>query len=231
MIDGDGSLARRTQLIPHEGKSVHPRQTCPHPHCVQVTPDGRFLAVVDLGCDGVYLYPLDNSKGVSAKPSQICASEPGAGPRHILFNAVGNMAYVVNELGNSATVYRYAAGELTRIQTVSSIPKGFTNESIGAAIRLTPDGRRLLVSNRGHDSLAVFDVLPDGRIAFVDTVPVHGNWPRDFILFAGGRFTAVTNEKSDGVVILACDQSRAGSFRHVVTAPVPKPICALEASR
>lgn len=232
LIGGDGGLVKRGQLLRHEGKSVHPtRQVCAHPHCVQVTPDGRFLAVVDLGCDGVYLYPLDKSKGISSKPSHFCAAEPGDGPRHILFNAAGDLAYIVNELGNSASVYRYAAGKLTHIQTVSSLPKGFTGESTGSAIRMTPDGKRLLVSNRGHESIAIYDVLSDGRLAFVDTVPVLGSWPRDFILFAGARFMAVTNEKSDNVVIFSCDQGRAGSFRHVATASVPKPICALEAGR
>jgi 6-phosphogluconolactonase len=228
-LAADGSLERRTQLLRHEGKGAHPtRQTSAHPHFTQLTPDGRFLAVVDLGCDGVFFYPLDPVAGIPATPSGFSASTPGDGPRHLVFDATGSVAYVANELGNSVSVCGYTNGALTLRQTVPTLPSGFSAPSSVAAIRLSPDGRRLYCSNRGHDSVAEFDVGSDGALAPDGHIPAGGNGPRDFILFPDTEWMAVANEKSDNVVILARSSQDGNTYRTAASLSIAsRPICVL----
>lgn len=217
----DGSLERRSQLLPHSGHSAHPtRQASAHPHFVSVTPEGRFLAVVDLGCDGVFFYPFDPVAGIVGKPAGFGAATPGDGPRHLVFNAAGDLAYVANELGNSVSVFDYRDGTMRLRQTASSVPAGFEGESTVAAIRWSDGGRRLWVSNRGHDSLAAYEVKADGSIAPAGHVPSQGNGPRDFVPFGEGRWMAVANEKSDNLAILERPAEAGGTWREVVSMPL-----------
>lgn len=231
-LAADGSLERRTQLLRHEGRGAHStRQTSAHPHFTQVTPDGRFLAVVDLGCDGVFFYPLDAVAGIPSTPSGFSKSTPGDGPRHLVFSADGDMAYVANELGNSVTVCAYANGALSQRQTVPTIPVGFGTPTSVAAIRLSSEGKTLYCSNRGHDSLAVFDVQPDGLLVAAGHIPAGGNGPRDFILLPDAQRLAVANEKSDTGAILARLSRNGDDYRVAASLTIAsRPICVLHLS-
>lgn len=202
LLAPDGRLERRTRLIRHAGRGAHPeRQAGAHPHFVGFTPDGRFLAVVDLGCDGVFFYGFDPENGIAGQPAGFSACAPGAGPRHLVFDASGTQAYVANELGNSVTVCDYRRGTLRERQTLSTLPAATAVENSVAAIRLAPDGRRLHVSNRGHDSIAVFSVRSDGLLDPAGHVPAQGRGPRDFILLDEGRRLAVVHERSDTLAV------------------------------
>jgi len=227
----DGSLDRRTKLLRHEGRSVHPtRQAAPHPHFVGVTPDGRYVTVVDLGCEGIYLYPLDPAKGISEAPFSFGKSAPGDGPRHLVFNAAGTLAYVANELANSVSVFGYVDGTLSHRQTATSLPANFTGQNTVAAIRLSPDGKTLFVSNRGHDSIALYDVQASGLVEASGFVGARGMGPRDFALFGDASWMAVTNEKSDNVAILAAPRDGGTGWESILSLPISaRPICVLPA--
>ena len=195
-LASDGSIERRTQLIRHRGQGAHPeRQAGAHPHFVGFTPDGQYLAVIDLGCDGVFFYACEPGRGIDAQPAGFSAGAAGAGPRHLVFDAAGVLAYVANELGSSVSVCAYRQGVLQERQTLSTLPAGFDGENTVAAIRLAPDGRRLYVSNRGHDSIAEFSVRSDGLLDPAGHVPAQGRGPRDFILLDEGRWLAVAHER------------------------------------
>lgn len=226
----DGRLERRTQLLRHEGRGVHPtRQTEAHPHFVAVTPDARFLAAVDLGCDGLFFYPLDPETGVAPTPAGFSRALPGEGPRHLVFNPAGTLAYVANELGNTVAVCAYANGALALRQTVATLPPDFAQPSTVAAIRMSPDGKHLFCSNRGHDSIAVFDVRADGTLVSAGHTPAGGSGPRDFVAFGDKGFIAVANEKSNTVVVLNRVSAGNGAT-HEVSATLPiasRPICVL----
>jgi 6-phosphogluconolactonase len=202
-IQADGSLGEMTDLIQHHGSSAHPqRQAGPHAHSAALTPDGRFAIVADLGMDQLLVYNFDPAAGVLGAHTHI-DTRPGAGPRHIAFQPSGRHMYVANELDSTVSVYDYEAsnGALFERQSIETTPPGVP-ENLVADIHLSSSGQRLYVSNRGHNSLAVFDVEAGGRLARVAIRPCGGKWPRNFALAPNGRFVLVANQYSDEVSVL-----------------------------
>lgn len=168
-----------------------PRQDKPHAHCAIVSPDSKNLCVVDLGVDQVKVYDwADRANGLKEIPSRTIHTTPaGAGPRHILFHPNGKLAFVIFELENYVTSYRYDGESFRPVQQLPLLPAGFTEFSKAAAIKLSEDGKQLFCSNRGHDSIAVFAVDPDtGLIALLNIMKLGGAFPRDFEFFPGGKF-------------------------------------------
>ena len=208
-ISGDTTILGG-KSIHHVGHGPHPtRQLSSHPHMVTPTPDGKYLAVCDLGCDHIHiLSPELEIVSETVMPS-------GCGPRHIVFSPDGKYAYCANELSSTVTLLAYDDGKLTPIESRSTIPEG-VSDSFPATIRFG-DGQ-VLVSNRGHDSIAVFDA-DGGRLSFKEYVNTHGHYPRDFVV--SGGYIAIANERSDKVVLLGRD----GRFMSEIH--VDRPLCVL----
>lgn len=199
----DGSLGEMTDLARHQGKSVHPqRQEGPHAHSSIFTPDNRFAIVADLGLDQLLVYAFDSAAGKLRAHGQ-ANTRPGAGPRHMAFHPSGQYLYVSNELDNTVSVYTYDAehGTLRERQMLDTLPAG-SPESQVADIHIAPDGQRVYVSNRGHNSVTAFEVEPDGELTRSAVVPCGGNWPRNFALAPGGRWMLVANQYSGDVSVL-----------------------------
>jgi 6-phosphogluconolactonase len=190
------------RVIKHEGKGPNAeRQEAAHPHSVYLTPDGKYLAVCDLGIDAVLMYPFDRKSGLGEPIRLDCP--PGSGPRHIAFT--DKHMYIVCELSNQ--ILRRALTEgFPLVDVKSTLPKGYAGKSFAAAIHLSPDGRRLGASNRGHDSVALFDILPGGGLAepiFVETVKT----PREFAFSPSGRWI-IGGSQTEGVI--TATPARAG---------------------
>jgi 6-phosphogluconolactonase len=199
----DGSLGEVTDLVQHHGSSAHPqRQDGPHAHSATLAPGDRFAIIADLGMDQLLVYSFDSVAGRLGEHGHTSA-RPGAGPRHSVFHPSGQYLYVANELDSTVTMYAYdaARGALHERQTIDSVPPGAPENAV-ADIHIAPSGRRLYVSNRGHNSLAVFDVDTQGRLTLVAFRACEGNWPRNFALAPGGRFVLVANQYSDELVVL-----------------------------
>jgi 6-phosphogluconolactonase len=200
----DQSLGQASRMIRHSGRSVDPRrQTGPHAHCTVLSPDGRFLCVVDLGLDQIILYRL-GAAGIDPIPASVCACEPGLGPRHLLFAPDGQLAYCANELRSSVTVLSYQAGCLTPLETLSTLPASFAGDSYCAAIRQSTDGCFVYVSNRGHDSIACF-AREGRRLRLIAVTACGGSYPRDFDLTPDGRWLICANEKGNQITVLPAD--------------------------
>ena len=173
-----------------------PRQDRPHCHCARVTPDGKYICIVDLGTDRVKIYSTANGAFVR----DLVTSPAGAGPRHITFHPNGRFAFLLFELENYVTSYRYEDGRFTPIQQHKLTPEGFTDFSKAAAIKLSADGSELYCSNRGHESLAVFSVEAEtGALARRGIIKLDGAFPWDFELLPGEKVLAVGFQK-DGVL-------------------------------
>ena len=227
----DGSLGPRASHITHLGP-LGPnanRQEKPHPHSVTFSPDNRFLYVCDLGLDRIYQYQFDPANGRLTAAGET-ATVAGAGPRHSKFSADGKFLYVINELNSTIAPYAVAAatGGLTALPPSSTLPAGFTGESICAEIRLSPDGRFVYGSNRGHDSLAVFarDVAR-GTLTLVEIVPSGGKHPRNFNLSADGRWLVCANRDTDNVVVFQVDPATGRLCATGHEARVPQAVCVL----
>lgn len=205
----DGSILPQSSLTVHSGSGPVPeRQSEPHVHCTDFTPGERFVFAVDLGLDAVKLYRLDRARGtVRPEPGAEMKLRPGSGPRHAVFRDALRTAYVVNEIASDLAVFRY--GEDYRfepLQYLSTLPAGFRGENTAAAVRLSPDGRFLYASNRGHDSIAAFRIRGDGLLEPAGFFPSGGRGPRDFAIDPRGEFLLAANEKSGNVSVFRLDR-------------------------
>jgi 6-phosphogluconolactonase len=210
-IGPDGRLGQAASVIRHEGASVHPRrQSAPHPHGIAFDPSGRFALVADLGLDKVLVYRFDAARATLA-PSDppFAATRPGAGPRHLAFDASGTRLWAINELDSTITGFAWdpARGTLREPRVVSTLPPGTTVTNYPAEIALRPDGPLLYASNRGHDSLAVFAVAPvTGALKLAALEPCGGKGPRHFALDPSGRWLLAANQGSDSVSVFRVDE-------------------------
>lgn len=200
----DGGLDAATGFVQHTGSSVNPdRQKAPHAHGIYPDPTGKFAYACDLGLDKVLTYQTAGSK---LQPHTIAsASVPaGSGPRHMAFSPDGKRAYVINELLNTLTAFAHTPGEFKEIETVTTLPAGFTGKSSTAEVAVHPGGTFIYGSNRGHDSIAVWKNV-DGRLQSVEHVLTGGKGPRHFTLDPSGRFLLVANQQSDNVKVFKVD--------------------------
>ena len=226
----DGSLGEAVDAEQGAGSGPNrERQEAPHAHCVVLDRANRFAYSCDLGTDKVMVYRFDRRTGaLSANAPPSVALKPGAGPRHLAFHPRGRFVYVLNELNSTVTALAHdpARGTLRELQTVSALPGGFAGANTGADIHVTPDGRFLYCSNRGHDSLACFALdARTGKLRPVGHTPTEGKTPRNFVIDPTGRFVLVANQKSDNIVTFRLD-SQTGALRPTgQTASVPSPVC------
>jgi 6-phosphogluconolactonase len=229
-VNRDGSLGTATDLQQDLGASINPaRQEGPHAHCIVIAPANRFAYGCDLGADKVMIYRFDQRRGkLSPNRTPFVRAKPGAGPRHLTFHPAGGYVYVINELDNSVTVYAQdpARGDLNALQTVPTLPPDFSGANTGADIHVSPNGRFLYCSNRGHDSIATFAVdSRNGRLAFTAHEPTGGKTPRNFVIDPTGRFLLAANQNSDTIVVFRIDQ-QTGRLRPTgKVAEVPSPVC------
>ena len=205
------------KLVIHSGKSIHPiRQTSPHTHQVVFTPDNKYVCVVDLGLDKILIYDKDLNYVSDANVPQ------GHGARHIVFSPDGKYSFCANELKSTVSVFAYYDGKLILGETYTILPDDYQGESTVAAIRISSDGKYLYVSNRGHDSIACFEV-EDGILNLFGLVDCGGNSPRDFNITPNGRFLVCTNENSDNVTIFEVNDGKLLKTKFEVE--VKNPLC------
>lgn len=181
------------KILAHNGSSVDPeRQTCSHPHCLTLSPDGKYLCISDLGTDCIYVVTL-----ALEEVSRVQAPA-GSGPRHLVFSPEGGFAYGANELNSTVSVYSWADGKLTHLYALSALPEGYTETSYSSAIRISPDGRTLYVSNRGHDSVCIWDVAGE-KLTNQRFLKSNGKSPREINLL--GDYLLCGNEGSSTVTV------------------------------
>jgi 6-phosphogluconolactonase len=158
--------------------------------------------VADLGIDTLVVYSFDESTGRLREPTHT-STRSGAGPRFKSFHPSGQHVYVDNELDNTVAVYEYDAesGTLRELQIIETLPPDAPESKI-AGIQISPAGDRLYVSNRGHDSICIFEIGVDGLLTLLSIRPCGGRTPRHIAISPSGRFLLVANQESDEVVVL-----------------------------
>jgi 6-phosphogluconolactonase len=226
----DGTLGPASALVRHDRGATAPgRDPGPHAHSLRLDAADRFAVVADLGRDELLVYRFDPARGTLTRrePAGI-ALAPGAGPRHFVFHPDGRHGYVVNELDSTVTMLAYdaASGGLTALQTVPTLPAGFAGANAAAEVAISPDGRLLYASNRGHDSLAIFTVADHSRrLTPAGHQPTMGRTPRHFAIDPSGAYLVAANQDSDSVIVFSID--RASGRLSPVGAPlgVKRPFC------
>jgi 6-phosphogluconolactonase len=178
------------------------RQEGPHAHWVQF--HGDHIYSVDLGTDQVLGYSFDAAGGMVGEAFEAYHAPGGAGPRHLAFHPDGVHAFLVTELSSVVIVLKKATdGRFEAVQTISALPDGFKGDSFCAHITLTAAADRLYVSNRGHNSIAVFDVTADGHLSLRQISPTLGNWPRFFALYEAQKRLVVAHQNGNDLVVFA----------------------------
>ena len=204
-IDGQGRLQPARDVRQHEGSGPQPSQQGPHAHFVAFdTPQQRVL-VADKGIDKVLLYRLDTAVGrLAPHDPPFARLHGGAAPRHLAFHPNGRYAYVNGEADMTVTAFAYDGerGLLEELHYVSTLPEGTTGERLSTAqILVEPSGRFLYVSNRGHDSIAIFAIdQGTGRLRPVGHQATQGQTPRNFAIDPAGAFLYAANQNSDTIV-------------------------------
>ncbi|RNC86011.1 MAG: lactonase family protein [Balneola sp.] len=224
----DGSLEFRQQLD-HEGSGPHPNQNSSHPHMAKISPDNNFLFIPDLGSDKVWSYSIDqSSQTVSKTEQEFAALEAGSGPRHMDFHPTLNIAYVMNELNSSVSVFSYNPdnGALEELQVISTLPDGFSEWNSTADIHVHPNGNFLYGSNRGHNSIVSFNInSTTGLLTELDHTSTRGEFPRNFAILPNGDQLFVANQNTDDVYVFNIDGNTGALSYSGESLDVPTPVC------
>jgi 6-phosphogluconolactonase len=229
-IKDDGRLGAASAFAQHSGSGKDPRrQEGPHAHSVNLSPDGRFLLVSDLGLDKILIYRFDSAKGsLAANDPPFVKLSAGSGPRHISFHPNGRFVYQINELSSTLTAFAYDAdgGSLREVETISTLPQGFSENSTTAEVAVHPDGKFVYGSNRGHDSIAVFAVKGDKCILEpVEYVSTRGKTPRHFAFDPTGNYLFAANQNSGAIVVFRIDRTTGKLTATDGILKVPSPVC------
>jgi 6-phosphogluconolactonase len=226
----DGSLGEACDFVQHLGSGIDPaRQQGPHAHSVTLDPAGRFACVPDLGLDKLLVYRVDAKRG-RLEPNAIpwLKVKPGAGPRHLAFHPSGRFAYLINELDSTLAVLSYDGrrGAFTERQVVPTLPEDYRGESTCSDVQVSPSGRFVYGSNRGHDSIAIYRVDPrGGRLTPLGHEPTRGKTPRGFGIDPTGRFLLAANQDSDTIVTFRIDPRSGALIPAGRSTKAPTPVC------
>ncbi len=192
-------------------KSGHDRT---HAHMIQADPSGRFVLHVDLGLDQIFIWKLDEEKGVLTPGEPAGVTLPaGDGPRHFHFHPNGRWFYSIQEEASTIVLFDLdaARGRLTSRKTISTLPPGFAGTNFCSEILVSSDGRFVYAGNRLHDSIGIFSIGPDGTLAFVGEEWTRGDYPRSFNFGPGGQFLYCCNQRADNITVFRVDR-KTGSL-------------------
>jgi 6-phosphogluconolactonase len=229
-VKEDGSLGEALSFFQHSGSSADPqRQKGPNAHCFVISPDNKHALAADLGIDKIMIYTLDaaTSKLTPNEAQPFAKLTPGSGPRHLAFHPNGKLVYVINELANTITVFDWSAadGSLKEKQTIATLPADFTGKSYTADLKITPDGKHLYGTNRGHDSLASYGIEDDGKLTLLAIQPSGGKGPQNLLVTPDGRWLLCANMPGNNVVVFKIDSASGSITAHGDPITVPMASC------
>ena len=215
----DGKLKDTEQVFNHNTKKVKS-----HVHSALFFKNDLFIA--DLGRNAVYNYSLDN-KTYKLKFDAIVKTTGNPGPRHFTLTKNGKYMYIINEYAGSITSVKKTKEGFTQIDYDSTLRKDFNGKNTCADIHLSKNEQFLYGSNRGENTIAVFKRnLNNGTITKIQSISVHGNWPRNFTLDPTGKFLLVANQKSENISIFNIDK-KTGKLSFLNTTNIATPTCLL----
>ncbi|MDB5455942.1 MAG: lactonase family protein [Caulobacter sp.] len=218
----DGKLSEAFYVDQHVGA---PSQTGPHAHGVEFSKNGRLMYVAELGLDRVYTYHVDAKAAAIAPAAPAFAStHPGSGPRRLQRSPDDRFLYVNHETDSEVSVFAVRDGNLTEIQTISTLPAGAAVKNATAEIVIDRAGRHLYVGNRGHDSIAVFAIDPSsGRLTLSANTPAGGRSPRNLRLDPTGGYLLSANEGDGTITVLKVDKATGALSPTGVAARIDTP--------
>lgn len=181
-----------------------PIQQAPHSHYIGMTPDEEYVYSADIGTDEVLVY--DFEKGIISLNKEKALDRPlGKGPRLMPFSSNGNFSYLINELSNEVDVFSYEDGNFVEVQSISTLDKNFIGESTTAGIKISKNDKYLSTTNRGEDSVVIYDIdKTTGLLSFKARIYV-GKKPRD-IAFVGDSYILVCTQDENKIQVIEIEE-------------------------
>jgi 6-phosphogluconolactonase len=229
-IGRNGELGEMDSFSQHQGSSVNrERQERPHAHGIYLDRSSHFALVPDLGLDRLLIYRFATNTGaLGPNNPPYVTLKPGAGPRHLAFHPNGKFVYVNNELDSTVTAFGWddRLGVLKELQTLSTLPDGFSGANSTSEIEVHPGGKFLYVSNRGHDAIAVFSIDQEtGSLAPIEFKSTLGKTPRSFAIDPTGRFLIAANQQTSTLVVFRIDPITCRLTATGSSVDVGTPVC------
>ena len=224
----DGSLGKIVSYFKHAAPAVGGKKPQPRAHCFVISPDNRFALAADLGLDQVLSYRLTPATAKLLPNNPPFAKSPqGSGPRHLAFHPNGKLVYVINEISNTLSVFDYAAktGTLKNRQTITTLPQGSKARTHTADVKITPDGKFLYGTNRGHDSIAAYKIGKTGKLTLIEIIPSFGKGPQNLAVTPDGRHLICANMPSNNVVLFQIDGKSGKLTVSGDPIEIPSPSC------
>ncbi|MDO4265030.1 MAG: beta-propeller fold lactonase family protein [Eubacteriales bacterium] len=230
-INPDGSMGKIKYEVYDSGYgSVAERNFRPHVTCSRFTPDCKYIMSCDSGIDQVKIFKYHPSDEVLRQVDAI-RCERGSSPRFFRFSPDGKYLYLIYEIKNVIEVYTYDAGDrgpvFEKIQTIGTTSgKGDESMTAACAIRLTRDGKNVLVSNAGENTVTIFSRDEDtGLLTYLSSMPISGDYPKDISLFPDGKHLAVANHQSNEITFFKVDYERGLLIMSDRSVEVNQPNC------
>lgn len=227
---GEGLIGEITDEIYVQGfGNVADRSFRPHANCAKVSRDNRFLFVADVGTDHVNVYELNQTTG-KLRPIDIIRSEMNSGPRHIVFSRKGNYLYIVHEIKNTVDVYSFRLvndmPEFERIQSIPTINDYHAEGAISSALKLSKDGKYLVSSNAGDNSVIVYEIDQNsGMLSKKLCLPISGDYPKDASLFPDNQHLVSLNHASGTMTFFNVNMEKGLLAMNTKELKIEKPNC------
>ena len=226
-IGEDGALTPPSCIDQHQSDDP---KLLPHAHCIDLDHANRFALSNDLGLNRIYVYLFDAKEGKLTANTPPFTSQPDhTGPRHLVFHPNGKFVYAINELASTVTAFHYDAekGTLSEIQTLSTLPKGFSGPNLSTAeLVIHPSGNFLYGSNRGHDSIVEYAIDgSSGKLTLVGHTPTEGKTPRGFGIDPTGQWLIAANQNSDSVVEFHINSKNGELQSTHIAMEIGSPVC------
>jgi len=220
----DGSLSQQP---------VQTSFTAEKAHGIAFSADNKTVLVSHTGANRIYSFHFNEKTGrlLDTQP-KFLKTPITHEPRHIMVHPSDNWAYTSNEKGDSISKYDLNDGQLLLRQTLSTIPTDFDGtKNSTARCEITHNGRFIYVTNRGHDSIAAFEInQTSGEMTSLGQTPTEAT-PRSFSICPSGNFLYVAGEKSGRIAAYRIDPGgRLNSTGTVTSGPVSWSVVAVDSN-
>jgi 6-phosphogluconolactonase (cycloisomerase 2 family) len=203
-----GSVGPKIPTDAPKGSFAFSGHDAPHAHMIEAAPGNKFVLQTDLGQDRIYVYRLDASAGkLEPAATPFVPVNAGDGPRHFAFHPNKRWMYLLTEEASNVTFFHFdpSTGALEAHQTLPALPPHFAGTSFGSEIVVAPGGRFLYTANRLHDTISIFSIGSEGRLAWIGESPTLGDYPRHIAFDPSGRFVYACNQRSDDITSFKMD--------------------------
>ena len=228
-LNGKGELSNLLDVQQHTGKGTTKRQKAPYAHSAWFVHNKNEVIAIDLGTNELWFYTINaESHKLIPTEQQKLNMVDGAGPRHLTFHPNGKWIYVINELDATVSLIQKNIDGLYEIKfTITTIPADYKELNYCADIHISSDGKFVYASNRGHNSIVIYNVNDNnGELTTVGYEMTRGDWPRNFSLSPNENYLLVANQHTNNLVSFKRNKD-TGLLTFVDKIESPTPVCIL----